>query len=162
MAANPHAAAKPATAVKTVKLLVNGQFVESKAKAWRDVVNPATQEVLARVPMCEANEVDAAVKSAAAAFKTWRNVPIAARARVMLKLQELIRRDMKKLAAVLTAAAPWLAPHALSELRALPSVQELHGASLMASRIAVDLDQRDARRQVRSRGVVDVQPDAPD
>ena len=103
MAANPQAAAKPATAVKTVKLLVNGQFVESKAKAWRDVVNPATQEVLARVPMCGADEVDTAVKAAAEAFKTWRNVPIAARARLMLKLQELIRRDMKKLAAVLTA-----------------------------------------------------------
>jgi len=103
MAANPQAASKPATAVKTVKLLVNGQFVESKAKAWRDVVNPANQEVLARVPMCGADEVDTAVKAAAEAFKTWRNVPIAVRARLMLKLQELIRRDMKKLAAVLTA-----------------------------------------------------------
>jgi malonate-semialdehyde dehydrogenase (acetylating)/methylmalonate-semialdehyde dehydrogenase len=102
MAANPQAASKAATA-PAVKLLVDGKFIESKAKGWRDVVNPATQEVLARVPMCGADEVDAAVKSAAAAFKTWRNVPIAARARIMLKLQELIRRDMKKLAAVLTA-----------------------------------------------------------
>ena len=98
MAANPQPRAVP-----TVKLLINGQFVESKAKAWRDVINPATQEVLARVPMCDAAEVGEAVKAAAEAFKTWRNTPIAARARVMLKLQELIRRDMKKLAAVLTA-----------------------------------------------------------
>src|SRR6478736_9030921 len=105
MAANPQAAAKAAQtrAIPTVKLLINGQFVESKAKAWRDVVNPATQEVLARVPMCDAAEVGEAVKAAAEAFKTWRHTPIAARARVMLKLQELIRRDMKKLAAVLTA-----------------------------------------------------------
>ncbi len=87
----------------TVKLLINGKFVESKAKQWRDVVNPATQEVLARVPMCDADEVDEAVKSAAEAFKTWKNTPIGARARIMLKLQELIRRDMKKLAACLTA-----------------------------------------------------------
>src|SRR5258706_14934000 len=100
MAANPQARSQPAP---TVKLLINGQFVESKAKAWRDVVNPATQEVLARVPMCDAAEVGEAVKAAAEAFKTWRNTPIAARARVMLKLQELIRRDMKKLAAALTA-----------------------------------------------------------
>ena len=56
MAANPQAVAGT---VPTVKLLINGQFVESKAKAWRDVVNPATQEVLARVPMCDADEVDA-------------------------------------------------------------------------------------------------------
>jgi malonate-semialdehyde dehydrogenase (acetylating)/methylmalonate-semialdehyde dehydrogenase len=47
--------------------------------------------------------VDAAVKAAAEAFKTWRHVPIGQRARIMLKLQELIRRDMKKIAAVLTA-----------------------------------------------------------
>src|SRR5258707_2585083 len=100
MAANPQVQSK---AVSTVKLLVNGHFVESKAKAWRNVINPATQQVLARVPMCDAAEVAEAVKSAADAFKTWRNVPLGARARIMLKLQELIRRDMKKLAAVLTA-----------------------------------------------------------
>src|SRR5512141_1205781 len=98
MAANPRTATPP-----NVKLLIDGKFVDSKAKAWRDVVNPATQEVLARVPMCGADEVDAAVKAAAAAYKTRRNVPIGQRARVMLKLQELIRRDMKKIAAVLTA-----------------------------------------------------------
>ena len=87
----------------TVKLLINGQFVESHTTQWRDVVNPATQEVLARVPMCGADEVDLAVQAAAAAFKTWKNTPIGQRARIMLKLQELIRRDMKKLAACLTA-----------------------------------------------------------
>ncbi len=100
MAANPQVGSE---AVPTVKLLINGQFVESKAKAWRNVVNPATQEALARVPMCDAAEVGDAVKAAADAFKTWRNVSIGARARIMLRLQEFIRRDMKKLAAVLTA-----------------------------------------------------------
>ncbi len=89
-------------AVPTVKLLINGKLVESKAKLWRDVINPATQEVLARVPMCDASEVDLAVQAAAEAFKTWKNAPIGQRARIMLKLQELIRRDMKKLAACLT------------------------------------------------------------
>ena len=100
MAANPQARTAQAP---TVKLLIDGKFVESKAREWRDVVNPATQEVLARVPMCTADEVGEAVSAAARAFKTWKNTPIAARARIMLKLQELIRRDMKKIAAVLTA-----------------------------------------------------------
>ncbi|MDX2220475.1 MAG: CoA-acylating methylmalonate-semialdehyde dehydrogenase [Burkholderiales bacterium] len=98
MAAVPQSQPAP-----TVKLLISGKFVESKAQQWRDVVNPATQEVLARVPMCDAAEVDEAVKAAAEAFKTWKNTPIGTRARIMLKLQELIRRDMKKLAACLTA-----------------------------------------------------------
>ena len=86
-----------------VKLLINGKLVESKTQVWKDVVNPATQEVLARVPFATQDEINAAIASAAEAFKTWKNTPIGARARIMLKLQELIRRDMKKLAACLTA-----------------------------------------------------------
>ena len=100
MAANPQSMSQ---AAPTVKLLLEGKFVESSAKAWRDVVNPATQQVLARVPMCDAAEVGRAIDSAATAFKTWKNVPIGQRARIMLKLQELVRRDMKKLAASITA-----------------------------------------------------------
>jgi len=95
---NPQGATPP-----TVKLLINGKFIESTTQVWKDVVNPATQEVLARVPFATKEELDAAIMSAAEAFKTWKNTPIGARARVMLKLQELIRRDMKKLAACLTA-----------------------------------------------------------
>ncbi len=88
---------------QTVKLLINGKLIESKTKVWKDVVNPATQEVLARVPFATADEINLAIACAADAFKTWKNTPIGARARIMLKLQELIRRDMKKLAACLTA-----------------------------------------------------------
>jgi malonate-semialdehyde dehydrogenase (acetylating)/methylmalonate-semialdehyde dehydrogenase len=116
-------------AAPTVKLLINGQFVESKAKHWRDVVNPATQEVIARVPMCDADEIDLAVKAAANAFKTWKNAPIGQRARIMLKLQELIRRDMKKLAACLTAEQGKTLPDAEGDVfRGLEVVE--HAASI--------------------------------
>lgn len=125
MAANPQV--RPASP-DTVKLLVDGQFVESKAREFRDVVDPATQEVLARVPMCEADEVGLAVKAAAEAFKTWRNVPIGQRARIMLKLQELIRRDMKKLAAALTAEQGKTLPDAEGDVfRGLEVVEHAAG-----------------------------------
>jgi malonate-semialdehyde dehydrogenase (acetylating)/methylmalonate-semialdehyde dehydrogenase len=91
----------PAT-VAEVKLLINGEFVASSATEWRNIVNPATQEILARVPMCDVREVNLAIEAASEAFKTWKNAPIGQRTRIMLKLQELIRRDMKKLAACLT------------------------------------------------------------
>jgi malonate-semialdehyde dehydrogenase (acetylating)/methylmalonate-semialdehyde dehydrogenase len=94
---------KPTAQVATVKLLIGGQFVESKTTEWRDVVNPATQEVLARVPFATPAEVDAAVASAKDAFKTWRKTPIGARARIFLKYQQLIRENMAELAAILTA-----------------------------------------------------------
>ena len=89
--------------IPTVKLLINGEFVESKTDQWRDVVNPATQEVLARVPFATQDEINAAVANAKEAFKTWRKTPIGARARIFLKYQQLIRENIKELAAILTA-----------------------------------------------------------
>ena len=88
--------------VPTVKLLIDGKLVESRSNQWRDVVNPATQEVLARVPFATPEEVDAAVASAKAAFKTWRKTPIGNRARIFLKLQQLIRENMSELALLLS------------------------------------------------------------
>ncbi|ERI53428.1 methylmalonate-semialdehyde dehydrogenase [Pseudomonas sp. EGD-AK9] len=91
------------SSVPSVKLLINGELVESKTSQWRDVVNPATQEVLARVPFATTEEMNAAVACAAEAFKTWRKTPIGARARIFLKYQQLIRENIKELAALLTA-----------------------------------------------------------
>ncbi|MGN6390104.1 MAG: CoA-acylating methylmalonate-semialdehyde dehydrogenase [Burkholderiaceae bacterium] len=99
MSANPQHLPSPAT----VKLLIDGKFVDSASSQWRDIVNPATQEVLARVPFATADEVAAAVASAKAAFKTWRKTSIGVRARIFLKYQQLIREHMKELAAILTA-----------------------------------------------------------
>jgi len=87
----------------TVKLLIGGKMVESTTTEWRHVVNPATQEVLARVPFATHAEIDAAVASAKTAFKTWRKTAIGARARIFLKYQQLIRENMAELAAILTA-----------------------------------------------------------
>ena len=89
--------------IQSVKLLINGQWGESKANEWRNVVNPATQEILARVPFATSDEIEAAIQSAQAAFPGWRKTPIGTRARIFLKYQELIRKHMPELAAILTA-----------------------------------------------------------
>ncbi|HTH61324.1 MAG TPA: CoA-acylating methylmalonate-semialdehyde dehydrogenase [Paraburkholderia sp.] len=89
--------------VPTVKLLVGGDFVESETDEWRDIVNPATQQVLARVPFATASEVDRAVRSAQAAFAGWRETPIGTRLRIMLKYQALIREHLPRIAKTLTA-----------------------------------------------------------
>ncbi|TKD47033.1 aldehyde dehydrogenase family protein, partial [Azotobacter chroococcum] len=75
------------SSIPSIKLLIDGQFVESTTTQWRDVVNPATQQVLARVPFATEAELNAAVASAREAFKSWRKTPIAARARIFLKYQ---------------------------------------------------------------------------
>lgn len=113
----------------TVKLLINGQMVESQTTEWREVINPATQEVLARVPFATQQEIDAAVASAKAAFKTWKKTPIGARARVFLKLQQLIRENMGELAAMLTAEQGKTLPDAEGDVfRGLEVVE--HAASI--------------------------------
>lgn len=92
-----------AAGAATVKLLIDGEFVESATSEWREVVDPATGAVLARVPFATAAEVEAAVAAAQRAFAGWRRTPIGARARIFLKYQQLIRAHMAELAAILTA-----------------------------------------------------------
>jgi malonate-semialdehyde dehydrogenase (acetylating)/methylmalonate-semialdehyde dehydrogenase len=89
--------------LETVKLLINGRFVDSKASEWQDVTDPATQRVLAQVPFATDAEIEAAVAAAKQAFQTWKKTPLAARARVMLKLQALVREHMSRIAQTLSA-----------------------------------------------------------
>jgi malonate-semialdehyde dehydrogenase (acetylating)/methylmalonate-semialdehyde dehydrogenase len=93
----------PSREVPHVPLFIDGRFVQSQSTKWQDVLNPATQELLARVPMATRGELDMAVASAKRAFEQWRNVPIGHRARVFLKYQHLLRSRSKELAAELTA-----------------------------------------------------------
>ena len=65
-------AAPPITKVSNY---INGQWQNSSAGEWQDVINPATGEALARVPLSPAAEVDQAVAAAAAAYPGWRRTP---------------------------------------------------------------------------------------
>ena len=68
-----------------------------------DVFNPATGEVSARVAMASAAELDTAVAAAVAAWPAWAATPPLRRARVMFRFKELLERDRKLLAALVTA-----------------------------------------------------------
>lgn len=115
--------------IPTVKLLIGGEFVESQTTEWHEVINPATQQVLARVPLATQAEIDAAVASAKTAFKTWKKTPIGTRARIFLKLQQLIRENMAELAALLTAEQGKTLPDAEGDVfRGLEVVE--HAASV--------------------------------
>lgn len=85
-----------------VKVLIGGEFLDSQAQEWIDVINPATQDVVSRLPLTTPEEFQSAVDAAKQAFPAWRNTPVTTRQRIMFKLQELIRRDMEKLAVSVT------------------------------------------------------------
>ncbi len=135
-----------ATDVATVKLLIDGAFVESTTSEWCDVVNPATQAVLARVPFATGSEVDAAVAAAKEAFKSWRKTPIGTRARIFLTYQQLIRESMPELAAILTAEQGKTLPDAEGDVFRVLEVVE-HAAAIgnlqlgeMANNVANGVD----------------------
>ena len=87
---------------KKISLFIGGEFITSRATKHTDVVNPATQEVLATVPHATPEEMEMAISAAKTAFKTWREVPIPERARYFLKYQALLKEHQKELATILS------------------------------------------------------------
>jgi malonate-semialdehyde dehydrogenase (acetylating)/methylmalonate-semialdehyde dehydrogenase len=83
---------------KVLKNYVGGEWVASEAPDARDVVNPATAEVLARVPMSTAREACEAVDAAQEAFWAWRCTPPITRARYMFRLKALMEENFEKIA----------------------------------------------------------------
>ncbi|MBZ9567761.1 CoA-acylating methylmalonate-semialdehyde dehydrogenase [Modicisalibacter tunisiensis] len=102
--------------VRDIALYIDGQSVPSQSGEWREVLNPATQEVVARVPFATLEEVDRAVASARDAFTTWRKVPLARRMRIMLAFQALIREHTAELAALITEEHGKTLPDAKGEV----------------------------------------------
>ena len=88
-------------AAKMIPHLINGEFIQSKSTEIGDVVNPATQEVLARLPYSTQSEMLQAVEAAKTAFKTWREVAVPERARIMLRYQDLLKKHHDELAEIL-------------------------------------------------------------
>lgn len=85
-----------------MKLFIDGKFVDSNTKEWIDLHDPATNEVITRVPKSTRAEMESAVASAKKAYKTWSQTSILTRQQVMLKFQHLIRQNMSQLAKNIT------------------------------------------------------------
>lgn len=91
-----------ASGAPTTKMFIDGEFVDSKTTEWIDLPNPATNEVITRVPKCTDGEMKAAVESCKEAFKSWSQTTVLTRQSLMFKYQSLIKRDLKKIAENIT------------------------------------------------------------
>lgn len=80
------------------QLFINGKFVDSKATNFFDVFDPATQNLVTRVPIATHEELVQASDAAANALPSWAATPISTRQRVMFNLQALIKENMEQLA----------------------------------------------------------------
>lgn len=88
--------------IKVVKNFIGGKWVESKSGKTEDVFNPATGEVIAKVPISSTEELDEAVKVANEAYQSWREEPVPKRARILFKYQQLLVEHWDELAELLT------------------------------------------------------------
>ncbi|MFM2058295.1 MAG: hypothetical protein RLY71_2680 [Pseudomonadota bacterium] len=91
------------TASADIAHYINGEVVAGRSGRSQAVYNPATGAVARQVVLASADEVDAAVAAAKAAFPGWSNTPPIRRARVMNNFLALVNQHKDELAAMITA-----------------------------------------------------------
>lgn len=85
-----------------LKNFINGVWVESKTEQYKEVPNPATEELLALVPISTKDDLNTAITSAKMAFSKWSKVPVPKRARILFNYQQLLVDNQKELAELIT------------------------------------------------------------
>ncbi len=111
---------------------INGKRVQGTSGRFSDIYNPATGEVQGRVALASQAELEAAVAAAAEAQIAWGATNPQRRARVMMKLGELLNRDMDKLAEALSREHGKTLPDAKGDVqRGLEVVEVCMGAPAM-------------------------------
>ncbi len=87
----------PTESIK-IRNFIDGEFVEPLGGKYLDNIEPATGKPYALVPDSEARDVELAVTAAERAFPTWSKTSAADRSRILLRIADLIDRDLEKLA----------------------------------------------------------------
>ncbi|WP_055478156.1 aldehyde dehydrogenase family protein [Sphaerimonospora mesophila] len=118
-------------------LYMNGAWVSSASGEGVDVVNPATEEIVDKVPAGSPGDVDAAVAAARAAFPPWSSTAPAERARLLAAAAGLLRERADRIAA--TIAADMGAPLALAlKVQTLMPIGVLESYAELAGRYDFD------------------------
>lgn len=81
---------------------VGGEWIPSKAREALPVPNPATEEILAEVPLSTESDVEAAVGAARKAFAKWKEMPVTERVRILFRFRERLVEQIDSLARTVT------------------------------------------------------------
>jgi len=115
-----------------VPQFINGQWADSQASDWQDVINPATSEILASVPLADAAEVTRAIEAAAAAYPAWRRTPPEDRIQPLFKLKMLLEDHIDDIARIITQENGKTFLEAKAEMRrAIENVEVACGIPMM-------------------------------
>jgi aminomuconate-semialdehyde/2-hydroxymuconate-6-semialdehyde dehydrogenase len=76
---------------------ISGQWVPPHSGRYLENINPSEGKVYSQTPDSDANDIALAAEAALAAFPSWSTTPVALRVAVLLKIADLIDRDLEKL-----------------------------------------------------------------
>lgn len=137
---------------ENIRNYVEGEWRNSSASDHLSVTNPATGELLGRVPLSSAGEVDSAVRAAAKAFPDWRQVPVGQRTDFPFQLRDLLKQNFDELSRTIAIeCGKTLAESRGEMLRAIENVEVACGTpSLMqgynSEDIAIGIDESMVRQ----------------
>lgn len=89
--------------MKNLSMYINGAFEQGTSGQWVDVLNPATEEVIAREPQASADDVNRAVMAARAAQAAWERTPAVERGAYLHKIADGIRARADELTDTIVA-----------------------------------------------------------
>jgi malonate-semialdehyde dehydrogenase (acetylating)/methylmalonate-semialdehyde dehydrogenase len=106
--------------------------VESNAREWSEILNPATGESLGKVPISDAAEVTKAIDAAAAAYPAWRRTPPEDRIQPLFKLKVLLEDHLDDISRLITQENGKTFTEAKAEMRrAIENVEVACGIPVM-------------------------------
>jgi len=115
-----------------VKNFLNGDWYQTDNASLLDVINPASGEAIAQVPLTPGEEVNEAVEKAAAAYKEWRTVPVENRVQYLFKFKELLEANIDDLARIITTECGKTFKESIGEIRrGIENVEVACGAPIM-------------------------------
>jgi malonate-semialdehyde dehydrogenase (acetylating)/methylmalonate-semialdehyde dehydrogenase len=125
---------KAGTTKATPRVLANyvgGRWVPAQASGLLDVTNPATGEILARVPLSGTADVEAAAGAASAALPDWRSRSVGERTEFIYAIREKFRQRIDELAASITREGGKVLSDARAEITRSVEVLEVACAAPM-------------------------------
>jgi malonate-semialdehyde dehydrogenase (acetylating) / methylmalonate-semialdehyde dehydrogenase len=113
---------------------INGTWTDSVCTETKDVLNPATNEVLAKVPYgaTTAQDINKAVESAHKAYEEWKNIPVLKRIQPLFKLKQLLEDNTDEIARLITMECGKSLAESKGELqRAIENVEAACGTPML-------------------------------
>lgn len=111
---------------ETLSLYIDGEFLRADGRPEQDVINPSSEEVIARLPLATREDLDRALTTAQEAFLSWRRTSPLERSKILRRVAELIRERAPQIARNITVDQGKPLAEALQEVTSSAEHAEWH------------------------------------